>query len=356
MKKRVISLLLAIVMLVSIMITPAAAVANQRGTYHASIPALDWSGEIHPAYDNREDANNDMTTIYVSEDDLPVKVRLNGENYHSTFELDKYDIYYLRVADEDDGRFVADLFLFVSIIGIPLIFCDPPYAYATVKIAPPEDNTMNNNKKALHSAPASTAAPEAKPATNNSSTDTSSPAPTPVSLEDRYKTVMKVLDLPFSHAEYTPYGKELKEFFTGDGWDGSNRSDIDPSDGYAGYIANRSIDCRTYRLHVTNLHNGKTFERTTNVDYLGNLETVPGVTPAQDYTLVVDRQNGIIEEWSLLQKRDAWNLDLQGATISDVFPLACGDDDDSRVMVNIDDATGQHIWSLLKDGKIAKLT
>ncbi len=336
-KKRTISLLLAIIMLFSVMITPAAAVTGQRGTFYATIPATGWSGKIHPAYSSRDYANNDMTTIYVSEDHLPVKVTLTGENHYQTFELDQYDIYYLSVEDEDSfGRFAADSLLFISMIGWPFLFRDSPHAYATVKIAPPE-------KK------------QDKPVINHETGEPANRPATPDSLEDRYKTVLKALDLPFSYSEYTPYGRELKEFFTGGEWDGSSRNDARSNDNYAGYVANRSIYRRTYSWHASNLYNGETCECSVNVDYLGNLETVPGVTSDQDFTLAVDRKNGVIEEWSLLEQRDSWNLDLQGATISKILPLA-GDGDDCRAMLYIDDAAGQHIWSLYKGGEVAKLT
>lgn len=336
--KKSVSLFLAIMMLVGIMTVPAHAYYH-RGSFQLSIPKTGWSGTIYQAYDNRDDANNNVVTLHVAKSEFPVKLSVYGEHQENSAEytLEEYKTYYIVLDDNDyTGRFFVDGLLFISFIGWPAIFRDGPHVYATVKIAPPDPKTADQ-------------ATSADANTNKKI------------IDKKLKMLLDEVDnLGFYDAADTPYGKELRAFLTGE-WDGSYREENENNAWLPTHRVAREVRSRTYRFRDTDCLTYKVTEKTINVDYIGYKEVVPGTIPSQKYSLAVSYVNGEIEKWSLLNKQDSWVLQdvASGREYIDlILPLASVGSaaTDSQAHVNTLDADGnQHMYALMPGGVVDKL-
>lgn len=313
MKKKLVAMFLAIVMIMSVMVVPAsAATVNAYVNGTAVVTVNGKRGVSYVSYDTRSYADGHIITIYADDQNFPVtvKMRYNDSITSNTYTLNSYGTHRLR------GVLSGSIRVWRT--------------YLTIEIKP---------------YPVSS--------TTSSSARTKQPTEEEI-LNEKLDQLLNELELPFVRPEYTPYGKELKAFLTGE-WDGSWRCD-ENRDNYAGYIASRRVFNRTYRWLGTSLYTGKTFEREVNVDYIGYLEVIPGVSSSQDFSLAASRSKGLIEEWSLLEKRNSWQLKLTGETIDKILPL--GDNgNECRAMVFTTDANGQQqMYSLLSGNKVEKLT
>ncbi len=174
-------------------------------------------------------------------------------------------------------------------------------------------------------------------------------------LDQKWQTLLDQIQFPFIDRKYSPYVKEVRAYLTGE-WDGSDR--VDDGVGWGGYSAARYVMGRTYYWIASNCINGKGYTLSTNVDYVGYKEVIPGMLPAQKYSLAASYLDGVIEKWSLLEKQDEWKIDAVAEgreRIDYIIPLATESSkpDDAQAVVQTVDADGQsHHYSLLPDGKV----
>lgn len=339
--RRAMSMMLAVVMLICMQpLSVEAKYYDERGTFQFIVPAESWSGPIHAAYDNREDANENVCTLYVQEESLPIKVTINGsdDDNTETFTIDEYGTYYLKVKDVTLGRAVGDMLLFVSIIGMVGVLREEPYCFATVTVAPPEQNPENmKTEEQIQTA--------ARQLTEEES------------LDQRWKELIRKVGFPFAYRESSEYAVELKAFMTGE-WDGSRRSD--ESDGWSSYRATRYVMHRTYYWIATDYITGEAYSLSANVDYNGYKEVISGSTNAQKYSLAVSYIDGVIEQWSSYEQKDAWEIAevAEGLEkIEQIVPLATegSSEEDIAVYVSTLDGEGnQHMYLLFPGGRVLK--
>lgn len=338
--KKLISALLVVAIL-SATLTPVAA-AKTTGSYvRVSIPATKFTSD-YTAYDSESEAKQHTLTLTIEANQFPVKATIVGKNNSKKdYTFDGYGTKRLQVNDVNMAVNGGAWFLTLLTFGLtaPLAFAtEEEYRYAYIEIKAPAAETAPTNKS---------------PVTNQSAT-TTTPAGTPSAqtFDERYQRLLKEVGFPFTYTEYSTYAKELKAFMTGE-WNGKWRT----GDDWGSYVASRQVVNRTYTWTASNLHTGQSYQLQTNVDYIGYNEVIHGVTSSQDYSLAVDRVNNVIEQWSLLERRDRWELQLSGETITSIFPLGSKGDtkDDCQVLVMTEDADGvQHMYSLLPGEKVEK--
>lgn len=339
--RSVMSMMLAVAMLICMMpMTAEASHYYERGTFQFLVPADGWSGTIFSAYDNRDDANENIGTLYVSEEKFPIEVVMRGsdDDNTETFTINEYGTYYLKVKDIMIGRVMTDTFLFLSIIGMVGVLREEPYCFATVIVAPLEQNPMNNNSE------------EEVQSVVKHLTDEEL-------LDQRWKELLAAVKFPFVYREYSEYARELRAFMAGE-WDGSRRTDED--DGWGSYRAARYVMGRTYYWIAIDYTTGEAYTLSANVDYNGYKEIIPGTTDAQKYSLAVSYINGEIEQWSLYEQKDAWVIEEVAEGLEKIelilpFGKQNSGEDDIVVHVSTLDGEGnQHMYSLLSNGRVLK--
>ncbi len=352
MKKKLVAMFLAIVMIASVVVMPASAATTSTGSYvQVTIKARSYSSAF-TAYDTEKEADKHPITLQLKENEFPVVAKIVGKNGNSdTFTFNTYGTKKVKVSDQNAGAHIF-AFLFTFGLSTPSVLLDDTARYATINIVKP---TATPPASSSNNSTSTTPAPAGNKSTSNTSTSTDNKSATEtLTIDETLDKLLDELELPFVRPEYTPYGKELKAFLTGE-WDGTWRRDEAGND-YAGYIASRKVFNRTYSWSGTSLYTGKTIEKKVNVDYIGYKQIIPAPTSTQDFSFAVSYVNGEIEEWSLLEQRNAWKLNLSGEHVDKIYPIGTKGSE-SRGLVYTLDANGQqHMYSLLSGGRVQKLT
>lgn len=341
MKKKLVAMFLTLVMIMSVMVMPASAATTSTGSYvQVTVKARNYSSAF-TAYDTERDADDHPITIQIKDNEFPVTAKIVGKNGNcDTFTFNTYGTKKVKVDDQNATAHIL-AFLFTFGLSTPSVLLDGTARYATIKIVKPTASKPNPPASA-NSTPA--------PTGNTGTTST----PKALTTDEKLEKLLDELELPFIRPKYTPYGKELRAFLTGE-WDGRWRDDT-VSDNYAGYIASRKVYNRSYYWNATNLYNGKNESKSVNVDYIGYKEIVPAPASTQDFSFAVSYRDKEIEEWSFLEMRNSWKLNIPGESIDKIYPTGTGDSS-SRGLVYTEDADGnQHMYSLEAGGKVAKLT
>lgn len=318
MKKRMITLLLAVLMMLSVMTMPAAAKASDNELKPTAntviIKRNGYQGKSYNTYSTQKKADLHAITIYAAADNFPIEVAIAApETYYNpkNYTLTTYGIH--RVKSRDTGFFFSN--------------CN----YATISVQAPPKET-----------------PE--------TVVTRQPTAEEI-LDQKWKTLLDQIDFPFYYREYSDYAKEVKAFLAGE-WDGSDR--VDDGDGWGSYTASRYVMSRTYHWIASDLITGESYNLSANVDYAGYKEVIPGYIPSQKYSLAVSYVDGVIEQWSTFDMLDSWKIDAvanRSETINYIIPLATesSGEDDAKVIMQTTDADGKtHHYSLMPKGEIIR--
>lgn len=310
MKKHV-SFLLAIIMLLSLIATPAAAAAPEGVNGEAQITRRNDTGTSYDTYNKRSVADQHQITIYAKEPDFPITVKMRPFGCSSsTSKITTYGIH----RESWENFFGHRTYITIVVKSYPAVPSQP------VKPKSPTKEEI---------------------------------------LEQKAEKLVKALDLPcrYYSIDTCQYTREVKAFISGE-WDGSRRE----GDDWGSYQAYRYVMSRTYYWIGTNLITDESYSLSANVDYDGYKDVIPGRTTGQDYSLAVSYVNGEIEKWSSLEKQDAWKLTqiADGSEkIDTIIPLATSTSgkDDCQVYVSTTDANEQqHMYSLMPNGKVVKMS
>lgn len=342
--KRMIALMMVLVMAIGLVVPASAATSTSTGSYvQVTIDAKKYSSAF-TAYDTEDEADKHPITIAVNANEFPVSAKLIGKNgaVSKTYEFDSYGVQKLTVSDiEPAGHVFA--FLFTFGLSLPSVMLDDTARYATIKIEKPTANvpaspTNENNKGA-----ASTSKPVTKEDRNKA-------------IDEKLDKLLDELDFGFIDDTRTPYGKELRAFLTGE-WDGSRKGyNASGEEDYAGYAADRRIFQRTYYWDACDLYTGKSYHKSVNVDYIGYKEVIPAPASTQDFSFAVSYANGEIEEWSLLEQRNAWKLDLSGEHIDKICLIGTTDSESRGIVHTLDTDGQQHMYFLDAGNKVLKIS
>lgn len=318
MRKRVITLLLAVIMALSVMVIPAAAKCDgdelNQTANTVIIKRNGYQGKSYEAYPTQKAADLHKIVIYATADDFPIKVSIaDPKDYYSPskYELTAYGLH--RVESKNIGLFFSKR------------------SYATISVQAP---------------------PKETPATIATRQPTAEEI-----LDQKWKTLLDQIDFPFYYREYSDYAKEVKAFLAGE-WDGSDR--VNDGDGWGSYTASRYVMSRTYHWIASNLITGESYNLSANVDYAGYKEVIPGYIPSQKYSLAVSYVDGVIEKWSTFDMLDSWKIDAVAncsETINYIIPIATesSGEDSTQVVMQTTDADGQtHHYSLMPKGEIIR--
>lgn len=278
--KNLVSIFLVITILACTINVPVRAAQKITGQT-VEISTRNYS-RSYSTFNTKTESNTNPITFYVNNSEFPVKVTISSDDKSSSkYTFDSYGV-----------KYVHDHCIY---------FPGSAYqAYATINIEPHPSTNATAVKKEL-------------------SQD--------LVIDTKLDRLLKELDFGFYDDKTTPYGKELRAFLTEE-WDGS-WIPADIEDDYAGYIADREVSLRTYRWSSTNLYTGETYTKEVNVDYVGSLEIVPNTSANQDYSLVVDRNRKIVDQWSLLDKIYEWSLSNCAGAIDKIY-IVGKDNDDSN--------------------------
>lgn len=322
--RRIASTFLTIMVLTCVMLVPVQA-ANKVTPKTVEIATKNYEySRSYQTYDTKDKASANPIVFYADESEFPIKVAISAiEGTVEKYVFDSYGI-----------KNVSDY----CCVLFDQLYC----AYAAIDIEPYPPATPDCAKK--------TSNPDKITEANR----TDKTGETDEVIDKKLDQLLEKLDLGFYDDKVTPYGKELRAFLVGE-WDG-NQIKADPEDNYAYHIASREVYSRTYKWKGTNLITGKTQTKKVNVDYIGDLEVIPGPAMSQKFSFAVDRANKTLEQWSLLEKVDSWTLPEEAGNIEQVYLIGKnnGDPDECQAFVCTFDANRQFRAYMLYPGGVVK--
>ncbi len=335
-KKLVVSILAVFVMM-NVMVTPVFA-AGERGQVTVVIESQKFES-TYDAYDSLERAKEGALRFSIAEGDFPVIATIEGK-YGGTesIRIESYGTYQLKVSDVN-GVAHGIAFLFTFGLSSPSILIDDTSAFATIEIVAP--NTQEHKSNGVVEEAAVKDSPK-------------------MGVEEQYQLLMEEIKFPLCYADYSIYAQEVKAFLLGE-WDG-HRIEAGEDD-MISWSATRYVDYRTYCWIAVNMISGESVTLTTNIDYAGYKDIIPATTRSQDYSLAVSYVDGVIEQWSLFERRGVWTIDAVARgqeKIECILPIADGgdaegDDDLQAIVSTLDTDNTQHMYMLLPENRIEKM-
>ncbi len=311
-KKLVVSILAVFVMM-NVMVTPVFA-AGERGQVTVVIESQKFES-TYDAYDSLERAKEGALRFSIAEGDFPVIATIEGK-YGGTesIRIESYGTYQLKVSDVNG---VAH--------GIAFLFT---FGLSSPSILIVEEAAVKDSPK--------------------------------MGVEEQYQLLMEEIKFPLCYADYSIYAQEVKAFLLGE-WDG-HRIEAGEDD-MISWSATRYVDYRTYCWIAVNMISGESVTLTTNIDYAGYKDIIPATTRSQDYSLAVSYVDGVIEQWSLFERRGVWTIDAVARgqeKIECILPIADGgdaegDDDLQAIVSTLDTDNTQHMYMLLPENRIEKM-
>lgn len=287
---------------------------------------------------NTEDAAKlNPITYYANTDDFPISVRI------STSGLSTKDYSF-----SSYGRKLITKVDFANMIY-------NAYAYIMIEPYPEEVETptvtnddMGNTADIVDSDMEHTVSADDVEAVTNDSVDVAS-------SNDNDKRIQDLLEEPTPELLRNPesvHSQEINEFLTGQ-WDGYTRTNhIEANDGTV-YTVTRDLLMRQYIWTKIDPTGKVAQDKFINIDYDGPLDVVGAGLPGECYSLATDHENGLIEQWSLFEKQDSWQIPLaKNETIDHVVAVSYYD---VRGTVEIVNTSGEmYEYDLLVGGKMEK--
>lgn len=314
-----ISTFITVVTPATLLATPVYAHRGGRGEVNVSIPDRQFT-ESYDAYDNQDVAKQCAQTFYVDECEFPVKVTLKGsKGREKSYEFYSYGSQTIELKDWGVDTVLSAAMISPTGVGPIMLFRDEPIIYSTIIVAPPESKPVSNIR--VPSNASNTPAEEINPQCITAA-----------------EILIQGIDLPtFAKDDAETYIKDLSKFYAGE-WDGDRRWLYGST-----YTSRQYINTytRTYHWYAT-AEDGVSYDLECSIDYIGALQTVVG----QDFTLTIDYEAGIIEQWVAFERQNCWQIPLLNASISKVYPAGfIGADFQGIVLTNGSD--GQHRYCLL---------
>lgn len=287
---------------------------------------------------NTEDAAKlNPITYYAHESDFPITVNISTSDTNTKkYSFDSY------------GKKL------VNKVSFSLSHHDS-YAYISIEPYPEETETptvtnddMGNTADIVDSDMKHTVSADDVEAVTNDSVDVAS-------SNDNDKRLQDLLEEPTPELLRNPesvHSQEINEFLTGQ-WDGYTRTNHIEADDGTVYTVTRDLLMRQYIWTKVDPTGKVAQDEFINIDYDGPLDVVGAGLPEECYSLATDYENGLIEQWSLFEKQDSWQIPLaKNETIDYVIVMSYHD---VRGTVEIVNTSGEmYKYDLLVGGKVEK--
>lgn len=286
-------------------------------------------------YQTRAESAQYALTIYANDDCFPIKVKLNIYGYTTkTQEISSYGTNHLC------QEWYYDLFYYryyyATVIIKPISEIEADLAEIDEPSTPPEENggEMAPVEPSLELDAEPNAVTTEKPEVSVDSI-----------LTEKTEILVGALDLMDAEGLEEICRQDLLDYLSGE-WDGSTRNEHTDE-----YSAARTVYARRYSCTITDSATGTPLKTSVSLDYVGELEVLAVLNEEDKFSLATDNV-GLVEQWSLLEKQNSWQIALsEGDTVGGVLQIMGVDGQVAFVFV-YDINEQPHTYILMSDGSV----
>lgn len=285
-------------------------------------------------YQTRAESAQYALTIYANDDCFPIEARLNIYGHTiKTQEISSYGTNHLCQEWYGLSRFH---YCYTTVIIKPISDIEADLAAVDEPSTPPEENgdEMAPVEPSLELDAEPNAVTTEKPEVSVDSI-----------LTEKTEILVGALDLMDAEGLEEICRQDLLDYLSGE-WDGSTRNEHTDE-----YSAARTVYARRYSCTITNSATGTPLKTSVSLDYVGELEVLAVLNEEDKFSLATDNV-GLVEQWSLLEKQNSWQIALsEGDTVGGVLQIMGVDGQVAFVFV-YDINEQPHTYILMSDGSV----
>lgn len=256
-------------------------------------------------YWTREEGAQYALTIYANDDCFPIEAKLDIydfvtetqeiSSYGTThfYKQRHYDLFYYR-------------YYYATVIIKPISEIEADLAEIDEPSTPPEENggEMAPVEPSLELDTEPNAVTTEKPEVSVDSI-----------LTEKTEILVGALDLMDAEGLEEICRQDLLDYLSGK-WDGSARNEHTDE-----YLAVRTVYARRYICTIIDSVTGTPLKTSVSLDYVGELEVLAVLNEEDKFSLATDNV-GLVEQWSLLEKQNSWQVALsEGDTVGGVLQI-----------------------------------